>query len=62
MTFGFNIISDNNNGSFFTGGEIINLNFLYGSGDYQNADVKYATLLPVNDPNQSRILTIEFDD
>lgn len=61
MTFGFNIIFvtglDN-----FIGGEIIKLNFLYGSDEYQNANVKCATLLPVNDPKQSRILTIEFDD
>jgi hypothetical protein len=61
MTFGFNIIFvtglDN-----FTGGEIIKLNFLYGSGDYQNANIKHATLLPVNDLKQSRILTVVFDD
>lgn len=61
MTFGFNIIFvtglDN-----FTGGQVIKLNFLYGSGEYQNANVKCATLLPVNDPKQTRLLTIEFDD
>ena len=60
MTFGFNIIYDKEL-DFFTGGQAIILNFLYGSGDYQNANVKYATLIPVNDPNQTRILTIEFD-
>ena len=61
MTFGFNIIYDKEL-DFFTGGQAIILNFLYGSGDYQNANVKYATLIPVNDPNQTRILTIEFND
>ena len=60
MTFGFNIILDKELDNFI-GGEIIKLNFLYGSGDYQNTNVKYATLLPINDPNQTRILTIEFD-
>ena len=61
MTFGFTVIG-NNNDNFYIGGQVINLNFMYGSGEYQNANVKYATLLPVNDPNQTRILTIEFDD
>jgi hypothetical protein len=60
MTFGFNNILDRELDNFI-GGEIIKLNFLYGSGDYQNTNVKYATLLPINDPNQTRILTIEFD-
>ena len=61
MTFGFNIIGDNNQ-SFFTGGQSIILNFMYGSGKYQNANVKYASLLPVNDQNQARLLTVKFDD
>ena len=60
MTFRFNIIGDNNQ-SYFTGGQVINLNFMYGSGEYQNANVKYASLLPVNDPNQTRILSVEFN-
>jgi hypothetical protein len=61
MSFGFNKVSDNIT-NFFIGGQVINLNFLYGSDEYQNAKVKCARLLPVNDPNQTRILTIEFDD
>jgi hypothetical protein len=61
ITFGFNIIG-NNNQSYFTGGQVINLNFMYGSGEYQNANVKYATLLPVNDQNQARLLTVEFNN
>ena len=61
MTFGFTIIFDTGLDNF-TGGEIIKLNFLYGSGEYQNANVKYATLLPVNDQNQARLLTVEFDN
>jgi hypothetical protein len=62
MTFGFNIIYNEENKDFFTGGQVIILNFLYGSGEYQNANVKFASLLPVNNPNQTRILNIEFDD
>ena len=61
MTFGFTIIFDTGLNDFI-GGEIIKLNFLYGSGEYQNANVKSATILPVNDPKQTRILTVVFDD
>ena len=61
MTFGFTIIFDTGLDNF-TGGQVIKLNFMYGSGEYQNATVKCATLLPVNDIKQTRILTIEFDD
>ena len=61
MSFGFNKVSDNIT-IFFIGGQVINLNFMYGSGEYQNTNVKCATLLPVNDPKQTRILTIVFDD
>jgi hypothetical protein len=61
MTFGFTVIG-NNNDNFYIGGQIINLNFMYGSGEYQNANVKSATLLPVNDPNQTRLITLVFDD
>lgn len=61
MSFGFNKVSDNIT-NFFIGRQVINLNFLYGSDEYQNAKVKSATILPINDSNQTRILTIEFDD
>ena len=44
-----------NHSYIFTGGEVINLNFLYCYGKYQNADVKSATLLPVNNPNKQEL-------
>ncbi len=61
MTFAYNIIQ-NNNEYYYIGGQVIILNFMYGSGEYQNANVKSATLLPVNDPNQTRLITLVFDD
>jgi hypothetical protein len=61
MTFGFTLIQDKNDFNYI-GGQIINLNFMYGSGEYQNVNVKYATLLPVNDPNKTRLITVVFDD
>ena len=60
MTFGFNVVGDNNQ-SYFTGGQLINLNFLYGTGKYQNINVKLANILPVNDQNQTRFVTVKFE-
>lgn len=51
-----------NHSDIFTDGKVIILNFMYGSSKYQNADVKSAILLPVNYPNQTRIITIELND
>lgn len=61
MTFGFTVIG-NNNDNLYIGGQVINLNFIYGSDEYQNANIKSATLLPMNDPKQTRLLTVVFDN
>ena len=61
MTFGFNVVGDNNQ-SYFTVGQLINLNFLYGTGKYQNVNVKLANILPVNDQNQTRFVTVKFEN
>ena len=61
MTFGFTLIQNKNDPNYI-GGQVIILNFLYGTGDYQNANVKNATLLPVNDSNKTRLITVVFDN
>lgn len=60
MTFGFTLFIAND--VFNYSSEVINLNFLYGSGKYQNANVKSATLTPVDNINQARVINIEFDN
>ena len=61
MTFGFNVVGDNNQ-SYFTAGQLINLNFMYGTGKYQNVNVKLANILPINDQNQTRFVAVKFEN
>ena len=47
--------------SFFEPGKTIKLNFLYGTGLFENIKVEYASLLPLGNIEKTRIITSEYN-